>query len=115
MKKLATYILIMMVCAIGICGCGKKAEAPDNESPDIASAESDTAPEESEAVPEDPEESDEGSGEEGGEGKVDFSGSYTEPDTGRCLIEISKESEESFTITVNWANDASEERIWAIT
>ncbi|MCR4740168.1 MAG: hypothetical protein K5886_07895 [Lachnospiraceae bacterium] len=48
-------------------------------------------------------------------GSVDFSGSYTEPDSGRCRIEISKESEGSFTITVNWANDYTEERIWAIT
>lgn len=55
------------------------------------------------------------SAEEDTGGSVDFTGSYTEPDSGRCLIEISKESEGSFTITVNWANDYTKERIWAIT
>ena len=53
--------------------------------------------------------------EEGVNGKVDFSGRYTEPQTGRGLIEISKESEETYTITVEWANGADSSNIWAIT
>ena len=51
----------------------------------------------------------------GEEGVVDFTGRYTEPDFGRCLIEISKESEDSYTIVVNWSNSASDESVWAIT
>ena len=53
--------------------------------------------------------------EEGVEGVVDFTGRYTEPDTGRCLIEISKEGEDTYTIVVNWSNGAAEDYIWAIT
>lgn len=88
MKRIVKYILILAICAMGICGCQSKA---------------------------DPVETGETSAEEDAGGSVDFSGSYTEPDSGRCLIEISKETEGSYTITVNWANGASEERIWAIT
>ncbi len=51
----------------------------------------------------------------GEEGVVDFTGRYTEPDTGRCLIEISKEGEDTYTIVVNWSNGAAEDYIWAIT
>ena len=51
----------------------------------------------------------------GEEGVVDFTGRYTEPVTGRCLIEITKESEDSYTIVVNWSNSASDESVWAIT
>ncbi|MCR4792910.1 MAG: hypothetical protein K5871_09170 [Lachnospiraceae bacterium] len=49
------------------------------------------------------------------QGYADFTGRYTEAPTGRCLIEITAESEDSYTITVNWANSASEEVVWAIT
>ncbi len=112
MKKLAKYILIFTVCAFGLCGCAGKAETADKTDAEAASAGSDASEAETDAVPEN---SEEDSGEEGIGGRVDFSGSYTEPDTGRCLIEISKDSEESYTITVNWASGASEERIWAIT
>ena len=49
------------------------------------------------------------------QGNVDFTGKYTEPVTGRCNIEISPESEDSYTITVHWADSASEDHIWAIT
>lgn len=52
---------------------------------------------------------------EGVEGVVDFTGRYTEPDTGRCLIEITKEGEDTYTIVVNWSDSAADEYIWAIT
>lgn len=51
----------------------------------------------------------------GEEGVVDFTGRYTEPDTGRCLIEITKEGEDTYTIVVNWSDSAADEYIWAIT
>lgn len=98
MKRAVKYILILAICAMGICGCQSKAETSDVKNTGNASAEEDEVFVEEDAG-----------------GSVDFSGSYTEPDSGRCLIEISKEMEGSYTITVNWANGASEERIWAIT
>ena len=49
------------------------------------------------------------------EGHADFTGRFTEPVTGRCLIEITPESDDSYTIVVTWADSASDEYIWAIT
>ena len=45
---------------------------------------------------------------------VDFSGKYTEPVTGRSLIEITKVSDGHFKVDVQWANGAAESVFWEI-
>ena len=49
-----------------------------------------------------------------GQGSVDFSGKYSEPPTGRSLIEIINEDGIHYSITVVWANTANESVNWKI-
>ena len=47
-----------------------------------------------------------------GQGSVDYSGKYSEPPTGRCLIEMDTNDGIHYSITVTWANSASESANW---
>lgn len=47
-----------------------------------------------------------------GQGSVDFNGTYTEPPTGRSLIEIESFDGIHYSIRVHWANSASESMNW---
>lgn len=45
---------------------------------------------------------------------VDYSGTYTEPPTGRSLIGINKVDDTHYSISVIWANSADETAYWDI-
>ena len=49
-----------------------------------------------------------------GQGSVDYSGKYSEPPTGRCLIEMETNDGIHYSINVVWANSASESANWKI-
>lgn len=45
----------------------------------------------------------------------DLVGRWTEPPTGRCLIEIGQASGTTYPVTIHWANSAFEQAVWEMT
>ena len=96
MKKI---LALMSVCLMALTACaGSAAGETTVETNESNYTEPETAPEE-DLVYEDPV-------------IYDFSGTYTEPTSGRCTIEIVSTGENEYTVNVRWSSSAFESSNW---
>ena len=115
MKKILVAALIgSMVLSLTACG-GETKESTENAitgesisseaaSTDASSAENTESSEDAASV------EDSSSSEDAGEEVIapDFSGTYTEPLSGRCTIDITSTGNNTYTVNVHWSSSAFE-------
>ena len=121
MKKILVAALIgSMVLSLTACG-GESKESTENAitgesisseaaSTDASSAENTESSEDAASV------EDSSSAEDAGEEVIapDFSGTYTEPLSGRCTIDITSTGNNNYTVNVHWSSSAFESSNWEI-
>ncbi len=106
MKKVMVAVLIGALAASLAACSGNTTTVPENPvASEQIQKEIDSTPEETKA------ETDSVVVEEAEEAP-DFSGTWTEPMTGRCAIKITSTGDNTYSININWSSSAFENAVW---